>query len=355
MRLTDFDYFLPPDLIAQRPLEQRDESRLMLVERGSGRITHHVFRELPELLQPADLLILNNTRVFPARLLGRRRGFTSEFHGKKHPDFLPAQIEVLLVRPLKHGLWEALVRPGRKMRMGERALFGQGELECEVVGRGEWGLRQLRFTCQGRFEDLVDRLGHVPLPPYIHRGDEPSDHSQYQTLFARKRGAVAAPTAGLHFTSEVFAHLRERGIEWCEITLHVGLGTFQPVEVENIEEHHMHREWFEINPEAALQIDSAKEKGRRIVAVGTTSARTLETAARSGPIAAASGETDIFIYPGFQFRAVDVLLSNFHLPQSTLLMLVSAFAGRDLILEAYRQAVESQYRFFSYGDCMLIV
>jgi S-adenosylmethionine:tRNA ribosyltransferase-isomerase len=354
MKLSEFDYFLPPDLIAQRPLEQRDQSRLMHVERDSGRITHHIFRDLPELLQPTDLLILNDTKVFPARLLGRRRGSTSEFHGKSHPDSLPAQIEVLLIHPLDDGLWEALVRPGRKMRVGERAFFGQGELECEVVGRGERGVRKLRFNCQGSFEDLVDRLGHVPLPPYIRRRDELSDRSQYQTLYARKRGAVAAPTAGLHFTSEVFAHLRERRIGWCEITLHVGLGTFQPVEAENIEEHRMHHEWFEMNAEAAFQINSAKEKGQRIVAVGTTAVRTLETVARSGPVEEARGKTDIFIFPGFQFRCVNALLTNFHLPQSTLLMLVSAFAGRDLIMEAYHQAATSKYRFFSYGDCMLI-
>ena len=356
MKLADFDYHLPEELIAQRPLEKRDESRLMLVDRSPGRITHHIFKELPELLTPGDLLVLNNTRVFPARLLGHRRGITSEFHGKKHGP-LPAQIEVFLLRPLGGDRWEALVKPGRKMRTGERAYFGKEELECEVLTRRARGIRVLRFFYEGEFEELVDRLGHIPLPPYIHRADETSDLEQYQTIFARKRGAVAAPTAGFHFTPEVFEALKVHGVGWNEITLHVGLGTFQPVQVENIEQHQMHREWFEITPETAAAIQAARLNHRRVAAIGTTVARTLECVAQanSGEILPASGETDIFIFPPYSFQAVDILHTNFHLPQSTLLMLVSAFAGRDLILEAYRQAVELRYRFFSYGDCMLIV
>jgi S-adenosylmethionine:tRNA ribosyltransferase-isomerase len=243
------------------------------------------------------------------------------------------------------------------MRIGERVVFGQGELECEVLERGERGIRTVRFFYQGNFEELVDRLGHVPLPPYIARPDETADKNHYQTVFAKERGAVAAPTAGLHFTPQVFDQLRERGIGWCEITLHVGLGTFQPVQVENIEEHQMHREQYEIAAAAAAEINLAKAAGHRIISVGTTAARTLETATQEheGQIKPARDETGIFIFPGFQFRCIEGLLTNFHLPQSTLLMLVSAFAGRDLILEAYRQAIEFRYRFFSYGDCMLIV
>jgi S-adenosylmethionine:tRNA ribosyltransferase-isomerase len=357
MRLADFDYSLPPDLIAQRPLEHRDQSRLMVVERGTGKISHHVFRELPSLLTPRDLLVLNNTKVFPARLLGRRLGVTAKIARKHPPASLPAQIEVLLLRPLGNDEWEVLVRPGRKMRLGERAFFGRGELECEVIGWGERGLRRVRFIYQGSFEEWVDQLGHIPLPPYIHRGDDPSDLVQYQTLFACKRGAVAAPTAGLHFTARVFKDLKIRGVDQCEITLHVGLGTFQPVEAENIENHQMHHEWYEISPEAANKINATHAAGDRVFAVGTTAARTLETVARqtAGSMVPSSGETNLFIYPGFPFRAVDGLLTNFHLPQSTLLMLVSAFAGRELILEAYRQAIENRYRFYSYGDCMLIL
>jgi S-adenosylmethionine:tRNA ribosyltransferase-isomerase len=356
MKLADFNYDLPEELIAQEPLEQRDQSRLMLVDRKSGTISHHIFSELPLLLRLADLLVLNNTKVFPARLLGRRRGLTAEFHGKKqHP--LPAQIEVLLLRPQGEDRWEVLVKPGRKMRVGERAYFGEGELECEVLERGERGWRLVRFFSQGSFEQLVDRLGHVPLPPYINRPDEASDKNHYQTVFAKERGAIAAPTAGLHFTPSVFHFLRAREIQWCEITLHVGLGTFQPVEVEEIEMHQMHREHYEVSAAAAEKINQAKTLGQRVIAVGTTAARTLETVAgeNDGQMAAACGETGIFIYPGYSFRCIDALLTNFHLPQSTLLMLVSAFAGRELIMEAYRQAIADRYRFFSYGDCMLIL
>lgn len=356
MKLADFNYDLPEALIAQEPLEPRDQSRLMVVDRKSGAISHYIFAELPSLLWPGDLLVLNNTKVFPARLLGRRRGLTSEFHGKRQ-DPLPAQIEVFLLRKLDADRLEVLVKPGRKMRVGERAYFGQGELECEVLERGERGTRVVRFFCQGNFEQLVDQLGHVPLPPYIHRADEAADKNHYQTVFAKERGAVAAPTAGLHFTPSVFHFLRAREVQWCEITLHVGLGTFQPVEVEEIEQHQMHREEYEISTAVAEKINHAKAHGQRVIAVGTTATRTLETVAgeHEGKMAAVRGETGIFIYPGYQFRCIDALLTNFHLPQSTLLMLVSAFAGRELIMEAYRQAVADRYRFFSYGDCMLIL
>jgi S-adenosylmethionine:tRNA ribosyltransferase-isomerase len=306
-------------------------------------------------LKPSDLLVLNNTKVFPARLLGYRQGLTSEFSGRARP--LRAQIEVLLVKPLGGDVWETLVKPGRKMRIGEKVRFGQGQLECEVLERGNFGIRRVRFNYQGNFDEIVDQLGHVPLPPYIARPAQPQDRAQYQTVFAKNRGAVAAPTAGLHFTPAVFERLRQRGVEWCEITLHVGPGTFQPVHSELIEEHRMESERYEISSDTAEAIDQARSRGRRIVAVGTTVARALESFAlqHQGHTLPGKGETDLFIYPGFQFRCIEGLITNFHLPRSTLLMLVSAFAGRDLILEAYRQAIQANYRFYSYGDCMLIV
>ncbi|PYV36513.1 MAG: tRNA preQ1(34) S-adenosylmethionine ribosyltransferase-isomerase QueA [Acidobacteria bacterium] len=357
MRLSEFDYDLPQERIALHPLQERDQSRLMRVERATAEISHHVFSNLDELLRPTDLLVLNNTRVFPARLLGQRGGLTSEsFEKEGRPK---AKIEVLLLRPLGNDVWEVLVKPGRKMRVGERVYFAGGRLEAEVLERSQLGMRKVRFYYSGDFDEIIDQSGHVPLPPYIHRPDEPQDKQRYQTIFAKKRGAVAAPTAGLHFTRSVFDRLSEKGIPWCEITLHLGLGTFQPVHSEQIEEHRMEKESFEISTEAAEAINFAKSKGGRIIAVGTTVARSLESAAlivqHSGDISAVRGETDLFIYPGFQFRLVDGLLTNFHLPRSTLLMLVSAFAGRDLILQAYRRAIEGNYRFYSYGDCMLIL
>jgi S-adenosylmethionine:tRNA ribosyltransferase-isomerase len=355
MQISDFDYHLPEGHIAFHPLEIRDQSRLMRLDRVTGGVSHHVFAELPELLNPSDLLVLNNTRVFPARLFGRRQGLTSGYRGKGSP--LRSQIEVFLIRPLGDNQWEVLVKPGRKIRVGERILFGESQLQCEVLERGNLGVRIVRFDCEGILDDLVDQLGHVPLPPYISRLDEPKDHEQYQTIYAKRRGAVAAPTAGLHFTPAVFDQLQQRGIECCEVTLHVGLGTFQPVHCERVEEHRMDLERFELSPEAALCIQKALRQERRIVAVGTTVTRTLEAVAqlKKGDITAIAGETNLFIYPGFHFQCVRGLVTNFHLPRSTLLMLVCAFAGRDPVMKAYRQAIETNYRFYSYGDCMLIL
>lgn len=353
MNLSDFEYTLPPELIASHPMQPRDQSRLMHVQRATGEVSHHVFAELPELLQRTDLLVFNNTKVFPARLLGHRLGMASKnYSTEKTPS---ATIEVLLLKPLGDDVWEVLVKPGRKMRVGERVRFGS-RLECEVVDRGDLGSRKVKFSYQGSFDDLVDALGHTPLPPYIDRPDEARDKTEYQTIFARKRGAVAAPTAGLHFTPAVLRKLRERGIETCEITLHVGLGTFQPVHSERIEDHQMESEWFEVSTEAAEAIQRAQAQRRRIVGVGTTVARTLETSARrhNGTVQAETGETSLFVYPGFTFSCLDGLLTNFHLPKSTLLMLVCAFANREIILRAYQHAIDAKYRFYSYGDCMLI-
>ena len=355
MRLAEFEYDLPQDRIALRPLEERDQSRLMRLSRSTGEISHHSFSDLPDLLRSSDLMVLNNTKVFPARLFGQRKGLTSGLLGKG--SRLKAKIEMLLLRPLEEDVWEVLVKPGRKMRVGERASFGNGRLEGEVVERGPLGIRKVQLYYSGKLDEIIDQLGHVPLPPYIPRPDDGEDKQRYQTVYAKSLGAVAAPTAGLHFTERIFDRLRERGIQWCEITLHVGLGTFQPVHSEQIEEHRMEKERFEISSEAARIINEAKHQGRRIIAVGTTTVRALESAALQNPgeIRAAESETDLFIYPGFQFRLVDALLTNFHLPRSTLLVLVSTFAGLDLVSAAYQQAVQERYRFYSYGDCMLIL
>jgi S-adenosylmethionine:tRNA ribosyltransferase-isomerase len=354
MDLSDFEYTLPPELIALHPVQPRDRSRLMRVQRATGQVSHHNFVELPELLDPGDLLVFNNTKVFPARLLGHRLGMAGQsYSSDKAPS---ATIEVLLLKPLGGDVWEVLVKPGRKMRVGERVRFSN-RIECEVVDRGDLGSRKVKFTYQGDFDGLVDALGHVPLPPYIDRPDQSRDKAEYQTIFARNRGAVAAPTAGLHFTPAILRKLRDRGIATCEITLHVGLGTFQPVHVERVEEHQMEAERFEISGDAANAIQQAKAQRRRVIGVGTTVARTLESSCRrhSGSIAAETGETRLFIYPGFEFSCLGGMLTNFHLPRSTLLMLVSAFAGRENILSAYRQAIDQKYRFYSYGDCMLIL
>jgi len=372
MKLSDFDYELPPEQIAQRPASERDASRLLLVERRGPGLKEETFREFPDLLRGNELLVVNNARVIPARLFGRRQGVRAEPPGKKtrtRREFLTSPIEVLLTRRLSENTWEALVRPGRKMRVGERVVFGEGELEAEVIGRGELGVRQLRFCGSGDLLGAIERLGHVPLPPYIDRPDEPADRERYQTVFARVPGAVAAPTAGLHFTPEILESLRARGIELCEITLHVGLGTFQPIHVENIENHHMHPEPYEISTQAAARIEAARREGRPILAVGTTVVRALEDAAQkklkkdSGNAAVAcpqvllepgKAEAEVFIYPGHEFRVVDQMLTNFHLPKSSLLVMVAAFAGRERILRAYQHAIEQGYRFYSYGDCMLI-
>jgi len=361
MLLQDFDYPLPAELIAQRPLRERDASRMMVLDRASGIFQDRVFRELPQFLSPGDLLIFNNTKVFPARLLGRRRGITAQKISERNPaarEYLRAEVELLLTRQESEDVWQGLVHPGRKVRTGEILVFGGGELEAEVIGRGEYGVRRVRLRArEGSIDAAIDRLGHVPLPPYIRRPDEPPDRETYQTVYAKVRGAVAAPTAGFHFTVRVLQELADRGIESCEITLHVGRGTFQPVRTERVEEHKMEAERYEISECAAAAINRAREEGRRVVAVGTTSVRTLEYVAREhgGRIIPGRGEADLFIFPGFQFQMVRALLTNFHLPKSTLLMLVCAFAGRDLVLRAYQHAVAEHYRFYSYGDCMLIV
>jgi S-adenosylmethionine:tRNA ribosyltransferase-isomerase len=471
--VSDFDYALPPELIAQQPLADRANSRMLHLVRQTGQVEDRQFREFPDLLRPNDLVVFNDTRVFPARLYGRRSGARSQPVSRRNPaarDFLRGKVEVLLTGPVAEvngaerctpsglqsheagwsrpsGLhaeepsksalaaevhlpesnplvWNALVRPGRKIGVGEKLFFGDNdELRAEVIARGEFGERTLRFDPVDDFFAVVERIGHVPLPPYIARADEPADRERYQTVYARTRGSVAAPTAGLHFTPEILERIRARGIETAEITLHVGLGTFQPVHVEKVEEHHLHREWYRISEQVAAAINRALAAGRRIVAIGTTAVRTLEYAAslerpsfpehpgspedsdfqehstnspepliscpehptgewapapspglpsaspaslpRRAPSPAAeqshpvrvhpgSGEADIFIYPGFQFQVVGALLTNFHLPKSTLLMLVSAFAGREVVLSAYKYAVEQRYRFYSYGDCMFV-
>ncbi|HEU4415009.1 MAG TPA: tRNA preQ1(34) S-adenosylmethionine ribosyltransferase-isomerase QueA [Candidatus Angelobacter sp.] len=382
MRVSDFDFALPEELIAQEALADRSASRMLRLARASGAFADHRFTELPSFLRSGDLLVLNNSRVFPARLFGHRGGVHSQPVSPRNPaarDFLHGRIEVLLTRQIAPLEWQALVRPGRKIGVGEKLYFGppedladaadakleqQAALVAEVIGRGDFGERTLRFAAVPDFFGTLDKLGHVPLPPYIARDDRPEDRERYQTVYARPetRGSIAAPTAGLHFTPEMLAAIRGGGTEIAEITLHVGLGTFQPVHAEVVEEHKLHRESFAISERAAAQINRALEEKRRIVAVGTTTVRTLEfVAAQSsgssqGParISSGSGEADIFIYPGFQFRAVSALLTNFHLPKSTLLMLVAAFAGRENVLRAYAHAVDQRYRFFSYGDCMFI-
>jgi len=363
MKLAEFDYHLPDDLIAQRPLAERDASRLLVLDRASQSWYDREFRELPELLSGHELLVVNNARVSPARLMGRRLGVKAERPGKSSStrrQFLASPIEVLLTRQVSDNIWEALVRPGRKMRVGERVVFGQGELEAEVVGFGAYGLRQIRFSGTADVRRAIKRLGHVPLPPYIDRPDEPADRERYQTIFARKEGAVAAPTAGLHFTPGIVDKLHAHGMEFCEITLQVGLGTFQPIRCESVEEHRMHGETYEIPEETATKIAAARRSGRPVLAVGTTVVRALEDAAQKsrrgtdGSVASGGGVADLFISPGYRFRVADHMLTNFHLPQSSLLVMVSAFAGRELILRAYGHAIEQRYRFYSYGDCMLI-
>ena len=317
------------------------------------------FQELPGLLRPGDLIVFNNTKVFPARLYGHRSGSKAQPLSPQNPasrEFLKGQVEVLLTkqRSPQPNEWECLVRPGRKIGLGERLFFGEG-LAAEVVARGSFGERTIRFDPASDFFALLERIGHVPLPPYIARDDRSLDRERYQTIYARERGSVAAPTAGLHFTPEILGRLLERGIETVEITLHVGLGTFQPVRVEKVEEHRLHREAYSISLDSTERINQALKEERRLVAIGTTTVRTLEYAARdTGRVQPGSGEADLFIYPGFHFRVVGAMLTNFHLPQSTLLMLVCAFAGREKVLAAYQHAVEERYRFYSYGDCMLV-
>ncbi len=361
--VADFDYHLPADLIAQQPLADRAASRMLHLPRAAGEWQDRGFRDFPHLLRPDDLLVLNNTRVFPARLYGHRSGARAQPVSPQNPasrEFLQGKVEVLLTRQLSSepNLWECLVHPGRKIGIGERLWFGEGrELQAEVTARGGFGERTIRFEPVADFFGVVERLGHVPLPPYIDRADEPADRDRYQTVYARERGSVAAPTAGLHFTPEILQRLQDRAIETAEVTLHVGLGTFQSVHADVVEDHKLHREWYSISSRAASQINAALEAERRVVAVGTTTVRTLEYAAgltRGRRVPAGSGEADLFIYPGYQFRVVGALLTNFHLPKSTLLMLVCAFAGRERVLAAYQHAVEERYRFYSYGDCMFV-
>jgi len=361
MRLENLDYHLPREQIAQRPLDRREASRLLLFERASGRFEDRWFTELPDLLGGNELLVLNNARVIPARLFGRRAGVRSEKPSRStRAQHLTGKVEVLLTHQVDQGAWQALVRPGRKMRLRERVLFGGGELEAEITARGDFGLRTLRFVSHDSrtVNEHLERLGHVPLPPYIERADETADRERYQTVFAKRPGAIAAPTAGLHFSEEIFKRIRERGVE---LTLDVGLGTFQPVHGETLESHVMHSETYEIPRETAERIDRARTAGRTVLAIGTTVVRALEDAALraaevgcSNTVLSGKAEAQLFITPGFHFRAVHALLTNFHLPRSTLLALVCAFAGRENVLAAYHHAVEAGYRFYSYGDCMLI-
>ena len=363
MLVSDFHYDLP-ELIAQEPLADRAGSRMLHLTRASGNWQDRTFKELPDLLRSGDVLVVNNTRVFHARLYGRRSGERSQPVSPQNPaarNFLHGRVEVLLTRQVSadpnENEWECLVRPGRKIGIGEHIFFGDPvELEAVVSERGSFGERRIRFAPTQDFFYSIERLGHVPLPPYIDREDRATDRDRYQTVYARTRGSVAAPTAGLHFTPEILERIRARGIEIAEITLHVGLGTFQPVRVEKVEDHKLHRESYEISADAERVINAAKEDQRRVVAVGTTTVRTLEYAAQAagGIINAGSGEADLFIYPGYQFRVVDALLTNFHLPQSTLLMLVCALGGKDFVMNAYHHAVDAGYRFYSYGDCMFV-
>lgn len=361
MLLSEFDYHLPPELIARRPLTQRDTSRLMLLRRAEQTIEDRAFVELPQILEPGDLVVFNNTRVFPARLLGKRRGASAQPVSRRNPaarDFLTGEVELLLTRSEGNGVWQGLVHPGRKISVGETLIFGGGKLEAGVIGRGERGMRRLRLRAtEGSIEEQIEKLGHIPLPPYLNRPDDAADRETYQTVYAKVSGAVAAPTAGLHFSASVLEALRNQGVETCEITLHVGPGTFRPVKARRIEDHQMESEWFEIPEQAASRINRALSENRRVIAVGTTCTRTLEHAAseNAGRILPGSGETSLFITPGFRFRAISGLLTNFHLPCSTLLMLVSAFAGREFVMRAYEHAIQERYRFYSYGDCMLIL
>ena len=360
--VSDFYYELPDDLIAQEPLPDRAGSRLLHLSAANGAFVDRQFHDFPELLRPGDLVVFNNTRVFPARLYGRRKGFKSQSVSSRNPaarEFLRGRVEVLLTRQLRQdpNEWECLVRPGRKIAVGEHLFFGEhDELEAEVIARGEFGERHIRFAGVPDFFARIDRIGHIPLPPYIARPDSAADQERYQTVYARDRGSVAAPTAGLHFTRQILERLAERGIESAEITLHVGLGTFQPVRVQRVEDHRLHAESYSISEEAAAKIDEACGQSRRVIAIGTTTVRTLEFAAKQyeGAIRAGGGEANLFIYPGYKFQVVQALLTNFHLPESTLLMLVCALGGKENVLNAYRHAVTQRYRFYSYGDCMFV-
>ncbi|MDY2904421.1 MAG: tRNA preQ1(34) S-adenosylmethionine ribosyltransferase-isomerase QueA [Caecibacter massiliensis] len=338
MKLTDFSYELPKELIAQHPAEPRDHARLMLYDKKTGAVEHKHFYDLVDELQAGDVLVFNDSKVIPARL-----------YGKRVPT--GGKVEVLLLTPVGEDRWEVLVKPGKKALPGTTIEF-PGGLQAEVLDRTDFGGRVVHFTYDGVFDDIIDQIGEMPLPPYIHEKME--DPDEYQTVYARERGSAAAPTAGLHFTDELLQKIRDKGVEEVFVTLHVGLGTFRPVEEENIEDHQMHSEFYSITPEAADAINRAKAEGRRIIAVGTTSIRTLESAGTTGTLKAGSGWTNIFIYPGFTFHIVDALVTNFHLTESTLLMLISALSTREQILHAYDIAVREKYRFFSFGDAMFI-
>lgn len=337
MEVTDFDYDLPEELIAQTPVEPRDSSRLLVMDKKTGELEHRHFYDLPEYLKPGDLLVFNDTRVIPARL-----------HGMKTTG---AHVEVFLLTRKNATDWEVLVKPGKKLQKGAQIKFSE-ELSCEILDTTDFGGRIARFHYEGIFEEILDRLGETPLPPYIH--EKLKDSERYQTVYNRERGSAAAPTAGLHFTKELLKKIKDMGVEEVFVTLHVGLGTFRPVNESRIEDHKMHREFYTVSQEAADAINKAKREGRRIIAVGTTSVRTLESAGASGEMKAGGSWTSIFIYPGYQFRFVDALVTNFHLPQSTLIMLVSALSSRENILHAYKVAVQEKYRFFSFGDAMFI-
>ena len=340
MKRQDFYYELPEELIAQDPLEDRSSSRLLVLDKESGAVSHHVFKDVIDYLNEGDCLVINDTKVLPARLIGAKVG-------------TDAKIEVLLLKRKENNIWETLVKPGKKAKIGTKISFGDGLLMGEVVDIVEEGNRLIQFTYEGIFEEILDRLGQMPLPPYITHHLE--DKNRYQTVYAEHTGSAAAPTAGLHFTPELLEKIEKKGVDIARVTLHVGLGTFRPVKVDEITDHHMHSEFFQIEEEAATKINRAKDAGKKVICVGTTSCRTVESAAdETGHLKACSGWTEIFIYPGYQFKVLDSLITNFHLPESTLIMLVSALAGREHVLAAYEEAVKERYRFFSFGDAMLI-
>ncbi|MDY5539820.1 MAG: tRNA preQ1(34) S-adenosylmethionine ribosyltransferase-isomerase QueA [Lachnospiraceae bacterium] len=340
MKTSDFYFDLPQELIAQDPLEDRSSSRLLVLDKKNGDIEHHIFRDIVDFLNPGDCLVVNNTKVIPARLFGVKEG-------------TQAKIELLLLKRKEHDIWETLVKPGKKARVGTRILFGDGLLTGEVIDVVEEGNRLIRFHYEGIFEEILDQLGQMPLPPYITH--QLKDKNRYQTVYAKHDGSAAAPTAGLHFTPELLKKIEEKGVNIAHVTLHVGLGTFRPVKVEDVAQHHMHSEFFFIEEDQAELINETKKRGGRVISVGTTSCRTLESAAaEDGRVKACSGWTDIFIYPGYRFKTIDALITNFHLPESTLLMLVSALAGKEHIMHAYEVAVKERYRFFSFGDAMFI-
>ena len=340
MKTSDFYFDLPEELIAQDPLEDRSSSRLLTLDKETGEVEHHIFKEIVDYLNPGDCLVLNNTRVIPARLLGVK-------------EDTGAGVEIFLLKRISDTVWETLVRPGKKLRPGARVVFGDGLLKCEIEEVVEEGNRLVRFEYDGIFEEILDKLGEMPLPPYITH--KLKDRDRYQTVYAKYDGSAAAPTAGLHFTKELLEEVEKKGVNIAYVTLHVGLGTFRPVKVDNVLEHHMHSESYQVTKEAADLINAAKESGHRVICVGTTSCRTIESAAdENGRLKACEGNTEIFIYPGYEFKVLDALITNFHLPESTLVMLVSALAGKEHVLSAYEEAIKERYRFFSFGDCMFI-